>query len=145
MNLSLYSPPTKTKDYHIYTNDDNNDILIIGRNQSGNDYIIDNAPQIVSNLLNTEVTANDLIWLHGAGPSPHFIFYSKTYDCVNTLELENFVKSKCPAKSDKSLSLHCCLLSDVKKTEVKGMVQIIVLKLGIVIDKILKAQKKQKK
>ena len=136
MNLEKHTL-SSNKDYHVYTDNEFNNILIIGRNQLGNDFIIDNSPNIINNLINNDVSSKDLIWIHGNGPSPHFIFYSKTLKYIDTVKLENFIKSKCPDKSGKSSSLDCCLLSNVIKTDIPGKVIIKSQKLSKVIKNII--------
>jgi len=136
MNLEKHTLSSK-KDYHVYTDNEFNDILIIGRNQLGNDFIIDNAPNIINNLINNDVLSKDLIWIHCNGPSPHFIFYSKTLKNIDIVKLENFIKSKCPNKSDKSSSLDCCLLSNVIKTDIPSKVIIKSQKLSKIIKNII--------
>ncbi len=154
MNLEKHIP-SSNKDYHVYTDNELSDILIIGKNQLGNDFIIDNAPNIINNLINNDIHTEgiyarasscqnskllqkrDLIWMHGNGPSPHFIFYSKNLENIDLVKLENFIKSKCPEKSDKSSSLDCCLLSNVIKTDIPGKVVIKSQKLSKVIKNML--------
>ncbi len=136
MNLEKHIT-SSNKDYHVYIDSELSDILIIGKNQLGNDFIIDNAPNIINNLINNDIQKKDLIWMHGSGPSPHFIFYSKNLENIDLVKLENFIKSKCPEKSDKSSSLDCCLLSNVIKTDIPGKVVIKSQKLSKVIKNML--------
>jgi hypothetical protein len=114
------------KYYNIFIN---NKILIIqGKTKEGNDYIIDNTPIIIKRLLNLDldVDKSELIWLHGNGPSPHFILYKMVYvnNSNDILQITHFIKSKMPKKSNKSLPLECSFLSNVKKTNIIGMVTI---------------------
>lgn len=115
---------TKKNMYDIFQDNINN-LLIMGKSQLGNDYIIDHAPNIISQLLNIENNniINQLIWLHGHGPSPHFIFY-KNNNNIDNLQLEIYIKSKCPKKSELNKPLSCCMLKNVKKTDTLGLVSI---------------------
>jgi hypothetical protein len=117
------------KKFNIYGNE--KALIIQGKSQDGNNYIIDYSPNIIKQLLNlnTNIDKSELIWLHGNGPSPHFILYKKNnlnnlIDYNDILKIDNFVKGKLPSKSNKSLPLECSLLSNVKKTNVIGMVTI---------------------
>ena len=111
--------------HELYGNDC---ILISGRTQEGNDFIISNFPTIMINLFQIEIKETDLnniIWLHGHGPSPHFILYRSSKDIhLDPNSIEMFIKGKCPPKSDKNLPLTCSLLSNVIKTDIKGLVHI---------------------
>jgi hypothetical protein len=111
--------------YDVYQ-DDSNNLLIQGKTQIGNDHIINNAHIILGELLN--INNNDLkkklIWLHGHGPSPHFILYKCDNSTIDNLELEIFIKSKCSKKSELNKALSCCMLDKVKKTDIPGLVYI---------------------
>ena len=114
---------TKKDMYQVFQDTDDN-ILIVGKTQLGNDHIIDNASNIISNVLNKDVKTNELIWLHGHGPSPHFIFYKNESNNIDNLKLEVFIKSKCSKKSELNKALSCCILNNVKKTNTLGLVHI---------------------
>lgn len=122
--------------YTIYENE--NCYLIQGLSQSGNDFIIDNAVNIlndVDDINNMDYIYDKLMWIHANGPSPHFILYTKNKleakDVNNyALMLEMFVKSKCPKKSNLTQKLSCCMLKDVTKTKTPGLVQICSKKLS---------------
>ena len=134
-NLFIKNIVVKSKIYKIYNiiNEKIVDcILIIGKNQIGNDYIIDNASLIIKDIYDIETTNNDLIWLHAIGPSPHFILYKNPNYIININNLQNFIISLCPKKSiiEYSNELHSCLLSKVKKTDIIGLVNIKNVKLN---------------
>lgn len=109
----------------IHNNHKLNCILIIGKNQEGNDYIISNAPLILKTHFNIISNNESLIWLHGYGPSPHFIIYVANDIMVNSNEIEIFIKNTCPEKSNKNMPLTCALLSNIIKTSTKGLVDVI--------------------
>lgn len=110
--------------YNIYKHTEyNNCYIIIGKTQDGNDYIISEATNILEKCFNISSTNDELIWLHGDGPSPHFILY-KEDNILESIEIDIFVKSKCPKKSNKNKKLSCSLLSNVVKTDIKGLVQV---------------------
>ena len=116
------------KDMYTIFQDDSNNLLIMGKTQLGNDHIIDQASTIISELINgnSDDIKKQLIWLHGNGPSPHFILYTdKNNDNkIDNLQLECFVKSKCSKKSELDKQLSCCMLKDVKKTDIPGLVYV---------------------
>ena len=112
------------KQYYIYKYIDIEQkisYIIKGRTQDGNDYILRNSKDILRKYLNVDVQC-DLIWLHGDGPSPHFILYKDNDMKIESKKLELFIKSLLPDKSNKKEPLSCSLLSDVKLTDVKGLV-----------------------
>ena len=125
--MTFVQSKSDSKDYHIFVHETygNDCVLIMGRNQNGNDYIISNVKTILKNLFGIETIHDDLIWMHGFGPSAHVILYrkSKTIN-LTPLELEMFVKSKFSAKSEKGQPLTCSLLKDVTKTDIKGSQQL---------------------
>ena len=114
--------------YRVYIHEQYNTkcILLIGRTREGNDYVISNFQNIMLDLFKIKITENNnVIWLHGHGPSPHFILY--IYNNLIKLDansIEMFIKNKCPIKSDKNMPLTCSLLSTIIKTDVKGLVHI---------------------
>ena len=120
------------KMYHIYKYTDtesNISYIIKGRTQDGNDFILRNFKEIFKKYLNLDLDVNmdvgivrDLIWLHGDGPSPHFILYRDDNIKLDSRKLELFIKSMLPEKSNKNEQLSCSFLSDVKMTNVKGLV-----------------------
>jgi len=142
------------KSYHILThkNYTTDCILFIGKNQQGGDILITNFAKIINNLLqtintpintssNTSTTSltntsttpkevfiennHNILWLHGHNKSPHFILYRKSKEIIiDPLELELFIKTKLPEKSEKNKPLSCCYLFEVVKTEVLGMVTV---------------------
>jgi len=115
---------TKKDLYNVFEDDDNN-ILIMGKTQLGNDYIIDNAHLIINDIIKCDENIQDqLIWLHGYGPSPHFIFYKNKNISIDKLQLEMFIKSNCSKKSELQKPLSCCMLRNVKKTSTLGLVHI---------------------
>jgi hypothetical protein len=136
--MSFILVDSDSKNYHIYVHENygNNCILISGRTQEGNDYIISNLPTILMNNFQIQIQGqgqgqgqgqifNNVIWLHGHGPSPHFILYRSSSDIVlNPNVLEMFIKSKCPIKSNRDMPLTCSLLSNIVKTNVKGLVEV---------------------
>jgi hypothetical protein len=133
-NLFIKNIVLKSKLYKIYNIINEkivNCILIVGKNQIGNDYIIDNASLIIKDIYNVEITNNNLIWLHAIGPSPHFILYKNPDYIININSLQNFIISLCPKKSiiEHSYELHSCILSNVKKTNTIGLVNIKHIKL----------------
>ena len=113
-----------TKLYNVFINDKT--LIIQGKTKDGNNFIIDNSPNIIKQSLNldNDVDKTELIWLHGNGPSQHFILYklADSFNDSDILKIDNFVKSKLPDKSNKTLPLDCSLLSNVKKTNILGMV-----------------------
>jgi hypothetical protein len=113
---------SNNKLYSVYV-DDLNNYIIKGRSAIGNDYIISNADNILFTDYDIKTYNEDLIWLHGDGPSPHFILY-KSINSINCSDIDKFIKSECPNKSNKNKKLSCCLLSDIKKTKTIGMVTI---------------------
>lgn len=134
-NLFIKNIVFKSKIYKIYNIINEkivNCILIIGKNQEGNDYIIDNASSIIKDIYNIETTNNNLIWIHANGPSPHFILYKNPNYIINIISLQNFIISLCPKKSiiGYSNELHSCMLSNVKKTAIVGLVNIKNIKLN---------------
>ena len=109
--------------YHIYKHTNyENCYIIMGKTQDGNDYIISNTVNILKQYFDIDTSVNELIWLHAHGPSPHFIVYKENN--IDSISIELFVKSKCPKKSNKDKSLSCSILSDVVKTDTKGLVHI---------------------
>ena len=118
-----------SKEYRIFVHEiyRNDCIIIMGRNPDANDYIISNVKSILKKIFSIDSKSlhNELIWMHAFGPSPHFILYRKSKNIeLNPLELEIFVKSKCPEKSEKEQPLTCSLLKDVTKTDIKGLVTV---------------------
>jgi hypothetical protein len=103
-------------------------LLIMGRSAQGNDFILSNYSKIFQDVTKSSPLIENIIWLHGHGPSPHFILYYKPEIASdvksNTTFINNFIKSKCPNKSDKSMELICCKIADVVKTDIPGMVNI---------------------
>lgn len=108
-----------------------NCIIISGKNVKGNDYIISNTTIILKTYFNIITDESKLLWLHASGPSPHFILYKNPKVHLKINELETYVKSMCPKKSFvNGMELHSCLLSNVKKTDIIGCVNIVNVKLN---------------
>jgi len=117
----------ETELYHIYKYVDvelNTSYIVKGRSQDGNDYILKNVKKILKDNMDIEVDSNKLIWMHGDGPSPHFILYKDDNMKINSIELERFIRSNLPKKSNKGKQLTCSLLSDVRLTDTKGLVNV---------------------
>jgi len=126
-NKVFFAPPKyDTKLYHIYrlTNDPDKCFLIKGCCQDGNAYILENIITIFKDDLKMDVRIETLIWIHGDGPSPHFILYKEDGLNIKCDELERFIKSLLSKKSNKDKKLSSCMLSDVVLTDVKGLVEI---------------------
>jgi len=116
---------SKSKIYNTYILDNNDAILFIGKTQEGNDYLISNVVRILAESFNTETTEEQLIWMHGHGAGPHFILYKNDEIKLDAQRIEHFIKSLCPIKSMVDMPFICGLLSDVKKTNIKGMVILV--------------------
>lgn len=123
--------------YDIYQCTDNYLCLIKGNSQEGNHAILLSAGDILSRELDISIARDELIWMHGDGPSPHFILYhyndSLRRNLISPLQIELFVKSLCPSKSNKNRPLHSSLLSRVQLSMhpgVKGQVQVKSVKLS---------------
>lgn len=128
--MSFILGKSNSKNYHVYQHEQygNDCILIFGRTQEGNDYILSNLSIIMMDLFQIEINEtnlNNIIWLHGHGPSPHFLLYRSSKEIkLDANSIEIFIKGKCPIKSDKNLPLTCTLLSNVIKTDIKGLVNV---------------------
>jgi len=118
--------------YNIYDymdSENNKSYIIKGNTQDGNDHILRNALIILDKYVGVKVETDKLIWLHGDGPSPHFILYKDENLKLDSMMVTKFVKSLLPKKSNIDKELICSRLSDVKLTEIKGMVNVIEKKL----------------
>lgn len=114
-----------------------NCIVISGKNQKGNDYIVSNATLILKTYFDIDTDTNNLIWIHASGPSPHFILYKNPKVHLKINELETFVKSMCRKKSFiDGMELHSCLLHNVVKTDIMGCVNVINVKLSKLLSSI---------
>ena len=123
--VQIVEPKYNTKLFHIFKHSTSNSYIIKGRTCDGNDYIIDNADLILNNTFDIETSKDQLIWLHGNGPSPHFILYKDDTSYPTVDEINLFVKKNCPKKSNKGEKLSTCYLKDVTKTKTPGLVTII--------------------
>jgi len=122
-----------SKYYNVFVHEQygNECVIIMGKNDIGNDYIISHAKQILTKLFGIEKINEHLIWIHGYGPSAHSILYKKSKaQKLLSLDLELFIKSKLSDKSEKDKPLTCSLLKDVKKTETLGLVNVVHQKLS---------------
>jgi hypothetical protein len=122
----ITEPKYDVKLFKIYkhSKEANKCYLIKGCCQDGNDHILKNIKTIFKKYLNIDVDVETLIWMHGDGPSPHFILYKEDDVKINSIELEKFIKSILPSKSNKNKELSSANLSDVILTDISGLVKV---------------------
>lgn len=128
-----------TKLYKVFINSTIDCAFIIGRTQEGNDNILHHATAIFeSTLKDIKIDHDKLIWIHGNGPSPHFIFWIDPVCQINVGEIEAITKSMMPKKSLLDAPLMSCFLKDVKLTNTKGLVTVNGIKLNKLLQNIKK-------
>lgn len=102
---------------------DNDMIIIKGNNQTGNDYIISRCGILLKQYI-ANIDRNCIIWVHGYDSSPHFILYKMfEHKDVDPEKIERFIRSHLKGINN-SKPLTCSKLSDIKKTNIVGLVEV---------------------
>ena len=109
------TPKTRTKDYIVYEYDDNVDI-IVGRNQHGNQVILDEYMK--------QNSIDQCTWFHLANPltSAHVILYEKNkamYSSQDLIPIYLWIRKQVYKGSEHVIF---CPLKNIKTTSIEGKV-----------------------